>query len=85
MVKGLDHVGELLMIEAEFNSTLDPVAMIKNRTSVSGPQPAEMARIGTAANQSRTLQGDWIWAKCACITPSLAKLDSDFGKIAPAQ
>ena len=75
MVKGLDHVGELPMIEAEFNSTLDPVAMIKNRTSVDGPQPAEMARTWTAANQSRTLQGDWIWAK----------LDSDFGKIATAQ
>jgi DNA-binding transcriptional regulator PaaX len=38
-----------------------------------------------AASQSLTLQGDWIKARRAKISSSLAKLDSDFGKIAAAQ
>ena len=85
IVKGSDYMGELPMSEAEFKSTLDPVAIINNRASVGGPQPAEMARMLNAANQSLTLQGDWIKAKRTKISASLAKLDSDFGKIAPAQ
>ena len=59
--------------------------VIKHRASVGGPQPAEMVRMLKAANQSLTLQGDWIKAKRARISSSLDKLDSDFGKIAPAQ
>ena len=85
MVKGSDYVGELPMSEAEFKSTLDPVAIINNRASVGGPQPAEMARMLKSASQSLTLQGDWIKARRARISSSLAKLDSDFGKIAAAQ
>ncbi|MDP1998909.1 MAG: argininosuccinate lyase, partial [Rhodoferax sp.] len=85
MVKGSEYAGELPMSESEFKSTLDPVAIIKNRASVGGPQPAEMARMLKLANQNLALQGDWIKGKRAKITSSLAKLDSDFGKITPAQ
>ena len=85
MVKGSEYAGELPMSESEFKSTLDPVAIIKNRASVGGPQPAEMARMLKLANQSLAVQGDWIKARRAKISASLAKLDSDFGKITPAQ
>lgn len=85
MVKGSEYAGELPMSESEFKSTLDPVAIIKNRASVGGPQPAEMARMLKLANQNLALQGDWIKGKRAKITLSLAQLDSDFGKITQAQ
>jgi argininosuccinate lyase len=85
MVKGSEYAGELPMVEAEFKSTLDPVAINKNRASVGGPQPVEMACMLKLANQSLAVEGDWIKAKRSKISASLAKLDTDSGKIAPAQ
>jgi argininosuccinate lyase len=37
--------GTLPMSEAEFRATLDPVAIVKNRATAGGPQPAEMERM----------------------------------------
>jgi argininosuccinate lyase len=80
-VKGLSVPAELPMSEAEFRSTLDPVAIVKNRVTLGGPQPAEMERMLKAARQSLTQQGEWISARRARITSSLARLDADFNKL----
>jgi argininosuccinate lyase len=80
-VKGTSYPGELPMSEAEFRSTLDPVAIIRNRVSVGGPQPAEMDRMLKAAKQKLAQQGEWAREKRARISSSLARLDSDFDKL----
>jgi len=83
-VKGLSAPAELPMSEAEFRSTLDPVAIIRNRASVGGPQPAEMARMLKIARQSLAQQGEWIAGKRARIAAALARLDADFDKLMSA-
>ncbi len=80
-VKGSGFAGELPMSEAEFHSTLDPVAIIANRASAGGPQPAEMERMLKAARQNLVDQGAWIAARRARISASLARLDGDFDKL----
>jgi len=69
---------ELPMSEQEFRSTLDPVAIVKNRASVGGPQPAEMQRMIKAAQANLEQQGTWLAERRAHITDSLATLDRDF-------
>ena len=76
-----DSVGGLPMSEAEFRATLDPIAIIKNRTSVGGPQPVEMARMLKIANQHLAQQNEWIKGKRARINASLTRLDVDFDKL----
>ena len=81
-VKGLNVPAELPMSEAEFRSTLDPVAIIRNRASVGGPQPAEMERMLKAARQTLAQHGEWVAASRSRIAASLARLDADFDKLA---
>ena len=83
-IKGLKVPAELPMSEAEFRSTLDPMAIIKNRASAGGPQPAEMERMLKMAKQKLAQQGEWSAARRAKITSSLSKLDADFDKLADA-
>jgi argininosuccinate lyase len=71
----------LPMSEAEFRSTLDPVAIIRHRTTVGGPQPAEMDRMLGAADKNLAQQGEWIRASRARIDSSLARLDNDFARL----
>jgi len=73
---------DLPMSEAEFRSTLDPVAIIKNRATSGGPQPAEMDRMLAEAKQRLDRQDVWIKDRRARITAGLAKLDADFGTLA---
>jgi argininosuccinate lyase len=80
-VKGSDYPAELPMSEAEFRSTLDPVAIIRNRASAGGPQPAEMKRMLGEAKQKIAQQTEWIKEKRARITSSLVRLDGDFQKL----
>lgn len=80
-VSGPDYPGVLPMSEAEFRSTLDPIAIIRNRASVGGPQPAEMERMLGAAKNNLARQSEWIKEKRAAISFSLAKLDADFDKL----
>jgi argininosuccinate lyase len=81
MVKGSEFAGELPMDEAEFRSTLNPVAIINNRASAGGPQPAEMARMIKASKLSLAQQAEWITARRATITKALNTLDTDFEKL----
>jgi len=73
---------DLPMSEAEFRSTLDPLAIIKNRATSGGPQPAEMDRMLVEAKQRLDRQDVWIKDRRARITAGLAKLDADFGTLA---
>jgi argininosuccinate lyase len=75
---------ELPMDEAEFRATLDPLAIIRNRASAGGPQPAEMTRMLAASTQKLADQATWIKEKRSRIDASLARLDADFGKLLPA-
>jgi argininosuccinate lyase len=80
-VKDYNKAGELPMSEEEFRSTLNPVAIVNNRATVGGPQPAELARMLKIANQKLAEQDAWITEKRAKINASLAKLDADFVKL----
>ena len=80
-VKGLDYASALPMSEAEFRSTLDPIAIVKNRATVGGPQPVEMARMQKLAQQQLALQGEWIAQKRSRIAASLTRLDGDFDRL----
>jgi len=77
-MKGSKYPNELPMSEAEFRSTLDPVAIVKNRATSGGPQPAEMERMVKEAREQLASQDKWIKERRAHIADSLASLDKDF-------
>jgi argininosuccinate lyase len=72
---------ELPMSEAEFRETLDPIAIIRNRATPGGPQPAEMARMLAGARDRLAGQGRWVGENRGRIDKAIAALDSDFGRI----
>ncbi|CAN5672428.1 argininosuccinate lyase [soil metagenome] len=80
-VKGSSYPAELPISESEFRSALDPVAIVRNRQSSGGPQPAEMERMLRAAKLGTAQQTDWIKQKRAVLTSALSKLDGDFDKL----
>ena len=80
-VKDLNLSGDLPMSEAEFRSTLDPVAIVKNRATSGGPQPDGLTRMLEAAKQRLAQQDGWIREKRSRIDTSLARLDGDFRKL----
>ena len=75
--------GELPMSETEFRATLDPVAIVRNRATAGGPQPAEMARMIASARQKLATQEGWIKERRERIDQALAGLDRDFAKLVP--
>ena len=75
--------GELPMSEAEFRAALDPVAIVRNRATAGGPQPAEMTRMLAAARQEVSAQEAWIRDRRQRIDDALASLDADFTRLAP--
>lgn len=82
-VKDYDESGTLPMSEAEFRSTLDPIAIVANRATAGGPQEAELARMLKEANTKLAEQDAWIKAKRTKIDTALDKLDADFSKLLP--
>jgi len=80
-VKGSDFTAVLPMSEAEFRATLDPVAIVRNRQTAGGPQPAEMTRMLAEASRRVARQDIWIQERRAQIGSSLARLDADFRKL----
>ena len=80
-VKSSDFAPTLPMSEAEFRSTLDPVAIVRNRQTLGGPQPAEMDRMLKESSQRIAQQDDWIKARRDRISSSLSRLDADFEKL----
>jgi argininosuccinate lyase len=72
---------ELPLSEAEFRAALDPLAIIRNRATAGGPQPAEMARMLGLAKQKLAQQEQWTKERRGRIDTALAALDRDFGKL----
>ncbi|MFD1883370.1 argininosuccinate lyase [Paracoccus pacificus] len=83
-VAGTAHDAPLPMSEAEFRATLDPVAIVKNRATAGGPQPAEMTKMIASARERLARQEVWIKERRDHIDASLKKLDDDFAKLLPA-
>ncbi len=73
----------LPMSEAEFRATLDPVAIVRDRATAGGPQPAEMTRMLTEATAATADQEAWIGEQRGRIDAALALLDADFKRILP--
>jgi argininosuccinate lyase len=73
--------GKLPMSEMEFRATLNPVAIVNNRATSGGPQPAEMARMLNAARKKLAQQDAWVREKRAKIDSSLGRLDQDFDRL----
>lgn len=73
--------GDLPLSEAEFRAALDPAAIVRDRATSGGPQPAEMARMLGDADRQVAAQGGWIEARRDGIDSSLTALDADFGKL----
>lgn len=80
-VRGSEFPAQLPMDEAEFRATLDPAAIIQHRATAGGPQPAEMARMLTAAQKRLQDQAGWITGQRTRISSSLARLDRDFDRL----
>ena len=74
----------LPMSEAEFRATLDPIAIVRDRATAGGPQPAEMTRMLAEAKTSLAAQETWIAEHRERIDTALATLDTDFAKLLPA-
>jgi argininosuccinate lyase len=83
-VRGLEVAQALPMAEAEFRTTLDPVAIVQNRQTAGGPQLVEMERMVKESLQRVAQQDAWINARRARISSSLARLDTDFEKFGAA-
>ena len=84
-VRDLNVSGDLPMSEAEFRSTLDPVAIVSNRKTIGGSQPAEIARMMGLARKEVADQGQWIDLKTRQIEDSLRRLDADFDRLRAIQ
>ncbi|MEP6722101.1 MAG: lyase family protein [Variovorax sp.] len=83
-VKGTGSAAALPMSEAEFRSTLDPVAIVRNRQTAGGPQPREMERMLKESAKRIADQEAWINARRMSISSALARLNSDFEKLGAA-
>lgn len=80
-VSGSKYPAHLPMSESEFRSTLDPAAIVRNRATIGGPQPAEMERMLLASRNRLSQQSEWIAHSRARISDSLRRLDTDFQKL----
>ncbi len=80
---GTKYPQALPMAEAEFRAALDPVAIVKARSTIGGPQPAEMERMIAKARSQLADQDAWIKERRGVIDAALAKLDGDFSKLMP--
>ncbi|MES1924946.1 argininosuccinate lyase [Salinisphaera sp. T31B1] len=72
---------ELPMSESQFRDALDPTAIVNNRATRGGPQPAEMDRMLAEARERLKKQDQWIADQREHIASSLDKLDTDFNKL----
>lgn len=81
-VRDSGYPAELPMSQAEFRATLDPVALVKNRATLGGPQPAEMQRMIKQARERVAASDAWVKARRAHIDNALAELDQQFNDLA---
>lgn len=84
-VEGADYPQELPMSEEAFRRTLDPMAIVANRATAGGPQPAEMERMIESARQDLAAQKAWIDERRGAIADALRQLDQDFEALMAAK
>lgn len=72
---------ELPMSEADFKAALDPVAIVHNRATKGGPQPAEMTVMLDAAKEALTANEYWLHKCRDKQQKAEAKLNNDFEKL----
>lgn len=72
---------ELPMPLERFRATLDPVAIINNRKTVGGPQPAEIEKMLAVLHERNKQHTKWLEKQANQITNSLQNLESEFNKI----
>jgi argininosuccinate lyase len=75
---GADSSEELPMSEEEFRATLDPAAIVQNRATAGGPQPAEMQRMLKNTGDELNEMDQWIQGRAGFIESAMAKLEEDF-------
>ncbi|MEO9338558.1 argininosuccinate lyase [Mesorhizobium sp. SB112] len=80
-VDGSEYPQELPLSETEFRQALDPIAIIRNRATSGGPQPAEVERMIGEARARLDTQDAWIKTKRGTIDTALAKLDEEFSTL----
>ncbi|RMC37748.1 argininosuccinate lyase [Paracoccus alkanivorans] len=80
-VADTDFPQEFPLSEEEFRAALDPAAIIRNRATSGGPQPAELERMIGEARDRLTTQSQWIKEKRDHIDTALAGLDEDFSAL----
>lgn len=74
----LECTTALPMGAEEFRDTLNPAAVVQNRATAGGPQPAEMDRmLKDARKQLKDLKA-WKSARLSFVESSLARLDEEF-------
>ncbi len=76
-----DVPAELPLSEAAFRATLDPVAIVQNRATKGGPQPAEMQVMLDMARRRLADDERWVSAQAAKLTSAEARLNRDFEKL----
>lgn len=72
---------ELPMSEEEFRVTLDPAAIVRNRATTGGPQPAEMRRMLREMGEALEDEARWVQERRAHIEAALTSLEHDFTKL----
>nr|WP_084203321.1 argininosuccinate lyase [Paracoccus saliphilus] len=76
-----DYPQEFPLSEQEFRGALDPLAIVRNRATSGGPQPAEVERMITQARERLETDKQWIAEKRSHIDGSLDRLDQDFSEL----
>ena len=71
----------LPLTEADFRKSLDPTAIVHERATSGGPQPAEMSRMLAEAKTALAAQKTWITGRRAAIDQALAQVDRDFSTL----
>ena len=64
-----------------FKSALDPVAIINNRKTEGGPQPAEIEKMLQDVKDKNEKRTQWLEKQVTQINQSLQNLESEFNQI----
>lgn len=70
------------MNEAEFREALNPIEIIKRRSTLGGPQPAELDRQFRDAHALLNEDADWLAQKQAALNDAEAKTEASFEALA---
>ncbi|KAJ1561178.1 hypothetical protein HK405_004685 [Cladochytrium tenue] len=71
---------QLPLSEEEFRAALDPVAIVRNRATRGGPQPAEVERMLAEARSMLERDGEWMESRRRAIDEALLSLGEQFAK-----